>query len=58
MQGFLEWLGDRGGVERYMAESGIMTVDQIKQLRENLVVDVLVDARESCNLMGKGGCRT
>jgi len=42
MRGFLEWLEGRGGVERYVTESGIMTLDQIKQLRKNLVVDVAV----------------
>jgi len=42
MREFLEWLGGRDGVERYATESGIMTLDQIKQLRKNLVVDVAV----------------
>ena len=42
MQGFLEWIRMQGGLEKYLTESGIMTLDQIKQLRENLVVDLLV----------------
>ncbi|KAK3328572.1 protein-tyrosine phosphatase-like protein [Cercophora scortea] len=40
MQGFLAWLQGQGGAERYVVESGIMTVEQVQQLRRNLVVEL------------------
>jgi hypothetical protein len=40
MQYFLEWTRRNGGVERRVIESGVMTLDQVRQLRDNLVVDL------------------
>ncbi|KAK3686137.1 protein-tyrosine phosphatase-like protein [Podospora appendiculata] len=40
MEGFLAWMQGQGGAEQYVVESGIMTVDQVQQLRRNLVVEL------------------
>lgn len=40
MQSFLEWTRRNGGVERRVIESGVMTLEQVQQLRDNLVVDL------------------
>ena len=40
MQAFLEWARRNGGVERIVLEAGLMTPDQLQQLRDNLVIDL------------------
>lgn len=45
IQGYLVWVKRNGGIEKHVTETGIISPDQIQQLRESLTV-VLPTGRE------------
>jgi len=43
MLGFLESARRSGGIERKLLDSGVLSLDQVHQLRRNLIVELGLD---------------